>query len=1125
MRVQHLLVLLAVVAATLVTALLWFDRSAAREAVPGPGPAADDETAAPAEEEPELAQVEDADDRDAIVEEAVEEATGEWIEGRVLFPEGSFQDPELRVYVYEGAPGTRWSRDRRPGERSAPVEPDGSFRIRLEEDDESGWIVASGRWLFSPRAIEAVPGTAAVLATEAGACLVGQVTLPGDEDPAVLEEVEVEIETGLGRIEIGGEMQRVSIEPAIAADGTFVVRGLPAGRDYAARAGHARLAGVELRFELPEAGVDRPLELVLHRGGTIHGTVVDDARAPVAGATVRALLPAQIFGLGGETAREAESDSGGRFRLEGVPPGPTRLVARAHGLLEGRPVPVEVTDGEDVRGVVLELSAGASIEGTVTWPDGSAAAGIDVDVGFDPAALGGLEAFNAMRGASGEAESDGSGRFRVTGLGKGPFLVRAKAKGRSEEDEDRTFRARAEGVAPDTQGLALVLRPPVGIAGRVIDADGRPVPLFRAFALRQVEGAAAAIAGEKRTKEFEDEDGRFALEDLTRGTWKLWILGPTHVTAEPTLAVADDDAEPVEVGVVLAARVKGRVVDPSGAPVSEATVRVGTGGLDLTRLTEGGPEPPETEADAQGRFDLGGIVPGGTTVTAEAKGWAGSKPHALDLAPGAVLEGVELVLSDGGNIAGEIYDDAGQPAAGRMVMVMATTGMSGGALGQRMVQSDSEGTFLFERVEAGPWMVIAMDQGRNWMAEEGLDLGSLMSGLDMAQVEVHEGETTHVVLGSLPEDPVRVFGRVTVADEPIPRAMITFHREGKPLLQGMTATAADTLGGYEVVLPAPDLYLIQVQQVEDTGRQSTVEFEVELEDVQEQRVDLALPLGRISGRLVGPDGRPAAGERVTLTPDGPPRSDRVWEAYTETVSDAEGLFDVIGLRPGAYRLSAGGGAVWAGGGSLGRVTLGDIQIAEDEWKEDLELHLPAPGTLRVTVRGPEGKPVAGATVFVRDEAGRPLEPFSFLSTDASGTLTYEGVAPGRVTVLARTSQLASRESGPVTVTEGAVQDVELVLESSAVLVVELVQRDGDRTPVRARVLVQDENGRDVSSFLGMTDLQALYGQAGLSTTEHRVGPIPPGRYTVRAWAGELTAVKSATVRGDEGERRLTVRLK
>lgn len=52
----------------------------------------------------------------------------------------------------------------------------------------------------------------------------------------------------------------------------------------------------------------------------------------------------------------------------------------------------------------------------------------------------------------------------------------------------------------------------------------------------------------------------------------------------------------------------------------------------------------------------------------------------------------------------------------------------------------------------------------------------------------------------------------------------------------------------------------------------------------------------------------------------------------------------------------------------------------------------------------------------------------------------------------------------------------------------------------------------MAGMLGMEDLQALYLEGAYSRTEHRLGPVPPGRYTV-----------SATGEGFSGERRLTLR--
>ncbi len=124
----------------------------------------------------------------------------------------------------------------------------------------------------------------------------------------------------------------------------------------------------------------------------------------------------------------------------------------------------------------------------------------------------------------------------------------------------------------------------------------------------------------------------------------------------------------------------------------------------------------------------------------------------------------------------------------------------------------------------------------------------------------------------------------------------------------------------------------------------------------EARLDLHVTRGlAVSGRVVGPDGRPAAHAGVALRYDVPCESDGPFR-WQETTADADGAFRFTGVATtDAATLSA-----WCGAAGAAY----DVKVALDpaHGADGVTLKLVAGGRLLVRVRAPEGIDVADARV-------------------------------------------------------------------------------------------------------------------------------------------------------------------
>src|SRR5206468_1395114 len=140
-------------------------------------------------------------------------------------------------------------------------------------------------------------------------------------------------------------------EVSTDAEGRFRLGGLDGRGDL--RVEHPLYVGADVKGIDPDAAA--PLEIRMARGGSVEGTVYGRGGAPVQGAEV-ALE---------EGGRAAVTDSGGRYRLDGLPPGQRllRKVDSPAGFEGSETALVTVRQGETT---VYDFGRGTRLYGTIT---------------------------------------------------------------------------------------------------------------------------------------------------------------------------------------------------------------------------------------------------------------------------------------------------------------------------------------------------------------------------------------------------------------------------------------------------------------------------------------------------------------------------------------------------------------------------------------------------------------------------------------------------------------------------------------------------------------------------------------------------------------------------------------
>lgn len=1033
---------------------------------------------------------------DATQASASEVAT---LEVAVIVPSDSPTDDSLRVIALtretlgDNAPGT-WLANADGEHFTARVDGSGSARLELPIDEEFV-LLLDGKYLFIEEAAPAV--TDVRLEAQLGAFVSGSFTSSQQRSAA-------------GSISLmgmrfdrrgGGQTRKVEIAP-----NEFEFRAIDTSLTWMLLPElETGFADSEMGLELTP-GEETSVTLELLAGATVRGVVVDDAGAPLANAEVKVANDQPWMPSAGNS--ETESDAQGEFVLTGLAPGKREIQASLDGRLRVRSEKLELADGDEVSDLRLTLKLGAAIRGTVRYPDGTPAAGAGVEAEFlQRRSFGGFG--RTQRRTGGEAETDADGSFVITGLNDGRFTLRAQHE-HLEGDATATWRATTENVEGDTQAVELVLSGPVPFNGKVVDDLGEPITVF------EIRARSAEDGGPREQAEFEDEEGRFNFAKCGAGDWRITASAEGHSRNEAVELKLPAGETELVITLARTGSISGRVVDASGTPVSEATVRYEI--ADGNSNPWGGRSGPNTEVDAGGTFSLQDLKAGSATLVAEAEGWADSEAVAVDLPPGGRLEDVVLSLRVGGHITGSVLTPEGDPIAGRRV-TWGSNSMGFGSKGE--TKSAADGSFEFDHVTPGEWSVTAAPS----MAEMGKQMSKgdaetawveVMGQMLSESITVADGESVEVYLGGEPRFPVRIVGSVTRAGEPIEGAQVFAVSEGTAVFQGMKTVRTEADGSYSLEVDRPGAYVVSARE-----GVFGVEIATDIPRVEETRVDLLIPLGSIQGFIEKPDGTRAKGIRMRLQ-----REDglgRMRFGSDQARTDEEGHYAFDALEPGRYTVRANI-AGWNGRADerFGTGIHAGVVVREDGTTNGIDFELTEAGSIAGLVEGTDGSPVAEASIFFRDASGIMVSNVSGTSTDGAGRFKKDGLAPGNYTLSVRADELASEEQLTVRVNSGEDVEAKIVVEKGTR--VRVILEDGGGAAQRARVEVFDKDGREVGGLITLKDMQRMFNE-GSSTLERVLGPLAPGRYTVRATTldGKVSE-KKVRLRGRRDEKKVKLTL-
>jgi hypothetical protein len=560
---------------------------------------------------------------------------------------------------------------------------------------------------------------------------------------------------------------------------------------------HLLLGPVQADAQSGQPARDRPAQQLARTSpattGRMSGRVVAaDTGRPVRRARVVLAAPELPGGRG------ALTDGEGVFEFTELPKGRYTLTAGKSGFVslaygQRRPLqagtPLQLNDGEHLRGLEFRLPRGSVVSGHVFDETGDPAPGAIVRVLRYQYAQGVRQLVPA-----GTAQTDDRGEYRVWGLNPGDYYVTATARGqdtpsggplgrggrglpprggpppgdlpdepRPEEsgyaptyypgvDSIEAARAVTLGLSADVLGIDfnLLLVKTSRIMGRVTSVDGAPVS-GNLVLTQEGTGSRPALGSALRARI--QGDGAFTFANVPPGRYLL--RARSNDRDEPRyaslpLTVSNTDLTGVSVIVAPGATISGSVsfVRSQLVAPDPGQFRLGAPSLDGTDI---GPAAT-ARVGTDGTFSMGGVAAGAHYLRAQTpRGWVLQSivldgrditDTPLALRSGQHVANVQVVFTDRiAEISGTLKDEQGAAVNGYTVLAFPADAALWHPQARHIMTTrpDQTGTFQLRGLPPGEYLVAPIDPAEQGAWFDPAFLNAHSAGA--ARVRLGEGET------------------------------------------------------------------------------------------------------------------------------------------------------------------------------------------------------------------------------------------------------------------------------------------------------------------------------------------------------------------------------------------------
>ena len=721
------------------------------------------------------------------------------------------------------------------------------------------------------------------------------------------------------------------------------------------------------------------------------------------------------------------------------------------------------------------------------------------------------------RGEPFSVTTDGEGAFRFEKVPHGgPYELSAAAKGCGT--------IRIPGIALDRGENrnvgTLFLDPSVKLTVLVRNLADQPLEgaLVEAFAIPQyvdwdwtkalAQLGQAPISVAKLTT---DAKGEAAFPEMAVGRWTFTAKKDGFATGGQRWLTLRTGEEPKPVTIWLSPGhlLDGRVLGADKKPVEGALVMAGSPSTGWD--TAAAPLRTRTTTDAEGRYAFPALESGDTML------WVGrgSAPPAI-VATVVVprVEHFDIQLPANGRLAGTVTLQAdGKPVEG--VTVRAQTWEEGTTRVAESV-SDAEGKYSIEMAVGAVNRLTAEKTGLAQVRDPAARQGNQRIAM------IRDGETVTRDVRMRPAS--RLTGVVKGPAGPLPgaRVLAYFGSQTEGFNQKSATCGAD--GAYEFTSLDAGTVLVtaskegfwlegepsnwwEALQSPDTLK----EMKVDLTEGTEVKHDVELkPGSAVEGVVLGPDGNPLAGVRVSAP------------SSTENApTGADGAFRLSGVKPGSAV------SLWASKEGFRQTVTKPVAVLAGETTTGITLRMANVARVRGKVTTSSGAPLAEARVFIASKAAGQSNPWEEQNRWQNATRipvrpdgTYDAPMPfsppNQLLVRATAIDQATTDAAAVDITEGReAYEVDLVLADGADVAGRVVVKGGDTGVANARVSVA----------VRRSEGQMVYGWAGGTTPvwaitdangAFRVSHMGTAAYEVRAAAdGYVPGVTAAKAGADK----------